>query len=162
NGAGPPSLPSNQVIPTTVPNAPRTPTVLAQNTRIRVSFAKTATGGLPITGYHVRCTSSNGGTARSNYGHGSPITVGSLTNGKTSACRVRPSNANGSRAASPASPRVIPFTRGSRLFSGDGGVFTFGETRYFGSAKGKTSSLFIAMVATPDNNGYWLAAQNGA
>ena len=43
-----------------------------------------------------------------------------------------------------------------------GGVFAFGDARFYGSAKAGTAGLPIAaMAATPDGGGYWLADADG-
>ena len=64
--------------------------------RVAVSFATPATtGGSPITGYEVSCTSTNGGTSGSNSRITSPITVSGLTNLKTYVCTVTASNGSG-------------------------------------------------------------------
>ena len=49
------------------------------------------------------------------------------------------------------------------LAAKDGGVFTYGDAGFFGSAAGMNlSSPIVAMAQTPDRQGYWLVAANGA
>ena len=43
-----------------------------------------------------------------------------------------------------------------------GGVFNFGNARFFGSVNAATAGLpIVAMAATPDGGGYWLADADG-
>src|SRR4029077_5179875 len=67
-------------------------------------------GGSAVTGYTATCTSSDSGTPGTHSGTTSPITVGSLTNGKTYTCTVTATNAAGSGAPSAASNAVVPAT----------------------------------------------------
>ncbi len=97
NGNGSASPVSASAIPKTVPSAPAKPGVAATDSQISVTFTGPADGGSPITGYTANCTSSNGGTAGNNTGASSPITVGSLDNGKTYTCTVTATNAQRKR-----------------------------------------------------------------
>jgi hypothetical protein len=162
NGNGAPSPPSASVRPSTVPSAPVRPGVIAGNAKITVVFSTPRNGGSAINVFRATCISSNGGVTRAAASTHSPIVVSALTNGRTYSCRAQAHNVDGWGANSAASVSVIPFTRGFRLFAGDGGVFTFGEARYYGGAVGRTTSRFVAMAPTPDNGGYWLAASSGA
>ena len=48
------------------------------------------------------------------------------------------------------------------LFGSDGGVFTFGDAGFFGSAGSlRLSKPIVGMAATPDGKGYWLVASDG-
>jgi hypothetical protein len=48
------------------------------------------------------------------------------------------------------------------LLGGDGGVFSFGEARFFGSTGGtRLNQPAVSMAATPDGRGYWFAAADG-
>ncbi len=52
--------------------------------------------------------------------------------------------------------------RGYWLVASDGGVFTFGDARYFGSMGGKPlAAPVVGIAAAPDGNGYWLGASDG-
>jgi len=167
NGAGAASPASAAVIPSTVPGAPAAPGVSAGNALITATFKNPPSGGKTITGYRLTCSSSNGGRTRAATGAKSPITVASLTNGKSYTCRVSASNANGAGPASlPSRPVVpvapVPLAHGYRLFSGDGGVFTFGSAGYYGAGTSLVHALVICMMPTSDNRGYWLGSADGA
>jgi hypothetical protein len=44
----------------------------------------------------------------------------------------------------------------------DGGVFAFGDARYFGSTGAiKLAHPVVSMAGTPDGRGYWLVASDG-
>ncbi len=45
----------------------------------------------------------------------------------------------------------------------DGGVFSFGDAHFYGSAADlRLGQPFVGMAATPDGGGYWLVARTGA
>ena len=50
--------------------------------------------------------------------------------------------------------------RGYWLVAADGGVFTFGDARFFGSAAssqaGGPPATYVAMASAPRGDGYWL------
>ncbi|MGH9163998.1 MAG: superoxide dismutase family protein, partial [Acidimicrobiales bacterium] len=51
---------------------------------------------------------------------------------------------------------------GYRLVAGDGGVFAFGDARFFGSTGAiRLNQPMVAMAATPSGQGYWLVAGDG-
>ncbi len=55
-----------------------------------------------------------------------------------------------------------PTGRGYWLAASDGGIFSFGDAVFFGSAGAITLNRSIAgMVATSTGAGYWLVAQDG-
>ena len=43
----------------------------------------------------------------------------------------------------------------------DGGIFSFGDARFFGSIGGKGVGDIVAVSSTPAGNGYWLTGANG-
>src|SRR2546421_2342849 len=48
------------------------------------------------------------------------------------------------------------------LFASDGGVFSFGGAKFFGSTGGVTlNKPIVAVAATPTGRGYWLVASDG-
>ncbi len=57
---------------------------------------------------------------------------------------------------------ATPDGPGYWLVAADGGVFSFGDARFFGSAGGITlNQPVVGMAATPDGPGYWLVAADG-
>jgi fibronectin type III domain protein len=77
--------------------------ITAGNRSVRVTFTKSGTTrGSKINNYRARCTSTDGGKARSHEGDKSPIKVGGLTAGKTYSCTVAAHNKVG--FGSPSSP----------------------------------------------------------
>ncbi|MGH9077478.1 MAG: hypothetical protein ACRDY0_08515, partial [Acidimicrobiales bacterium] len=51
---------------------------------------------------------------------------------------------------------------GYRLVASDGGIFTYGDASFFGSAGGAPLNRpVVGMAATPDGKGYWLVASDG-
>jgi subtilisin family serine protease len=51
---------------------------------------------------------------------------------------------------------------GYRLVASDGGIFSFGEARFLGSAGALTLARpIVGMAATPSGRGYWLVASDG-
>ena len=63
--------------------------------KLQVSFKPPGNNGAPITSYHARCVSSDGGKLGHLNGTRSPITVRDLTPGKTYACTVSATNSRG-------------------------------------------------------------------
>jgi CHAP domain len=57
---------------------------------------------------------------------------------------------------------ATPDGGGYWLASADGGVFAFGDARFYGSAGNLAlQAPIVAMATTPDGGGYWLAALDG-
>jgi Calx-beta domain/Fibronectin type III domain len=115
-GTGPASAASKTVIPGTPPGAPRAVHAVSGSTKTKtgpltVTFsAPVSNGGLPIARYTARCTSSNGGATRTGTHSGAaaaPITVASVTTGKTYTCSVMAANGVGSGPASAPSASVV-------------------------------------------------------
>ncbi len=72
----------------------------------------------------------------------------------------------GSNAVNLAKPIVgmaaTPDGRGYWEVASDGGVFTFGDAGFFGSAGAlPLAKPIVGMAATPDGGGYWLVASDG-
>jgi hypothetical protein len=60
----------------------------------------------------------------------------------------------------PAPPPTSP--SGYCLVASDGGIFSFGDAGYFGSAGSKhLNEPIVGMAPTPDGKGYWLVASDG-
>ena len=98
-----------------VPGAPSVVSVTPSLKQIAVAYAAPVSdGGAPITGYTAKCTSSDGGVAKSVLGTVSPILVTNLTNSKTYTCTVVAKNAVGSGPASaPSSAVMLPVVPGA-------------------------------------------------
>jgi hypothetical protein len=106
-GTGPPSAPSNVVVPATVPGAPTIGIAVGGNAQATVSFTPPASdGGSAITYYTV--TSSPGGQIA--VGSASPITITGLNNGTAYTFTVTASNAMGTGPPSAPSNSVTPAT----------------------------------------------------
>ena len=57
---------------------------------------------------------------------------------------------------------ATPDGRGYWLVAADGGIFAFGNARFYGSTGGAASEPpIVGMAATPDGRGYWLVASDG-
>ena len=56
-----------------------------------------------------------------------------------------------------------PSGNGYWQVASDGGVFSYGDARFFGSVPGLGSKILniIGMVRTPDGGGYWLVGSDG-
>ncbi len=61
--------------------------------------------------------------------------------------------------------QVVPpltITRGYWLVAGDGGVFSYGDARFYGSTGNQTlTKPVVGMAAAPDGAGYWLVTADG-
>jgi titin len=104
------SDPSDDFIAAAVPRPPSLTTLTLGSNSVTVAFRSTADASNPISSYTVTCTSSNGGTTQNNTGASSPITVGSLTNGKSYTCRAVATNDLGDSAPSPISRVIVAAT----------------------------------------------------
>jgi parallel beta-helix repeat protein len=94
-GFGPPSAMSPAMI-AGAPGQPGVPTVVKPASgSLKNTFAAPMNNGAPITSYSVTCASSNGGVTRTKTGPASPITVTTLTPGKSYVCRVSATNSRG-------------------------------------------------------------------
>jgi endoglucanase len=57
---------------------------------------------------------------------------------------------------------ATPDGAGHWLVASDGGVFTFGDARFYGSTGGsRLNRAIVGMAASPDGGGYWLVASDG-
>ena len=55
-----------------------------------------------------------------------------------------------------------PTGHGYWLVASDGGIFTYGDASFQGSAGGLAlNKPIVGMAATPDGGGYWLVASDG-
>jgi len=88
------------------------------------------------------------------------------TYGVDRAGRVRTVNGGVGLARSYTSHAVgiarTPTGRGAWVTAADGGVFSIGDARFFGSMGGKRlNQPIVGIGATPTGNGYWLVARDG-
>ena len=57
---------------------------------------------------------------------------------------------------------ATPTGHGYWLVASDGGIFSFGDAKFFGSTGAiKLNKPIVGMAATPTGNGYWLVASDG-
>jgi len=57
---------------------------------------------------------------------------------------------------------TTPSGNGYWLVATDGGLFAFGDARFFGSTGGiSLNKPIVGMSTTPSGNGYWLVATDG-
>ncbi len=55
-----------------------------------------------------------------------------------------------------------PTQRGYWFVASDGGIFSYGDAKFFGSMGGKhLNAPIVGMAATPDGKGYWFVASDG-
>ena len=65
-------------------------------------------------------------------------------------------------AGLPGPPTPAPTAPGYWLTAADGGIFTFGDATFWGSAGAlPLTRPVVGMAATPDRRGYWLVASDG-
>jgi hypothetical protein len=66
-------------------------------------------------------------------------------------------------APGPSHPSMPRFsTTGYWLVASDGGVFSFGDAHFFGSAGGSfIGTAFVGIVATSTSHGYWIPNEAG-
>ncbi|HWS46375.1 MAG TPA: fibronectin type III domain-containing protein [Acidimicrobiia bacterium] len=91
-GTGNPSSDSAPFVAATRPDPPVITDLTRGRNAATISFDAPWDGSAAITAYTVTCTSSDGGTTRTNRGTSSPITVASLSNSFTYSCTVRAAN----------------------------------------------------------------------
>jgi hypothetical protein len=105
-GYGPPSAQSPAMI-AGAPGQPGTPTaVKVASGSLKNTFAAPMNNGAPITSFSVTCISTNGGVTKSKTGTASPITVATLSAGKSYQCRVNATNSRGTGPLSDPSAAV--------------------------------------------------------
>jgi hypothetical protein len=57
---------------------------------------------------------------------------------------------------------ATPGGAGYWLVASDGGIFSFGDAAYFGSAGGRPlNAAVVGIDHTADGNGYWMVARDG-
>jgi hypothetical protein len=65
-------------------------------------------------------------------------------------------------ASPPPAPTATPNRHGYWLVGSDGGVFAFGDAKFYGSTGGMTlAQPIVGLASRPDGGGYWLVASDG-
>jgi len=101
HGESDPSNVTETATPFTLPGAPTVTSSSSDTSSVTAWFnAPASNGGYAISTYQLYCYSTNGGTSRSVDGSSSPLTVGSLTEGKNYICYVSAYTAAGWGATS--------------------------------------------------------------
>ena len=101
------SSPQTGAMTVGAPGVPGQPTIVrVAPGSLKATFAAPMNNGASITSFTVTCISSNGGVTKSKSGAASPITVVSLTPGKTYTCTVTATNSRGTGPKSTASAPV--------------------------------------------------------
>jgi len=113
-------------------------------------LARAAIGGSPAGGIRVNRSADWAGSAAS----AASAAAGPGSQGSTGSTGARGGSSGGGSG-----PQVGP---GYQLAAADGGVFSFGNSRYAGSM-GATplAAPVMALADTPDGNGYWEVAADG-
>jgi titin len=146
-GDGAPSTASAPFVAATAPDAPTLTGVTRGQNSVDVAFTANGDEGDPITGFTATCTSSNGGTTKSASGATSPITVGSLSNGKTYSCTVAATNSFGNSFDSNASSNFTAATVPAAPTIGAKSLISNGVSVGF-SANGNGSDAITSFTAT--------------
>jgi hypothetical protein len=128
--------------------------------------------GSPPSSYTV--TATPGGATATVGGTADRATVGGLTPGTSYTFAVTAATPGGTGPPSPPSnavvaPGPVPSPApapggptGYTMVASDGGIFTFGTDKFYGSTGGwSLSSPVVAMALTADGKGYWLTTALG-
>lgn len=108
----------------TAPGAPTLGSVTAGNGSVTVAFtAPSSVGSSPITVYSATATPVGGGTAKTETGIGSPLTVTGLTNGTAYTVNVAATNAVGTGPMSTPSAAITPGVQDLKLTLKRSGTF---------------------------------------
>ena len=157
-GTGAASVPSDAVIPTSVPAPPILRTAQPRDGAAIVVFSPVGRSGAVITGFVAACTSSDGGAPGLVSGPASPITVPGLSNGKIYTCSVLARNEVGASDTSPTSRAFIVGTPGTPTITHVVSGRVFGTTAPLivtfnpGPANGSAISAYTA-TCTPLGSG---------
>jgi hypothetical protein len=101
---------------------------------------------LDYASWTVGCTNYSCGGARKLYV--TPISFGPATSGGISEPAVDVTD--------------VPGGGGYWLSASDGGIFSFGKAKFYGSTGGiHLNAPIVGMASTPDGGGYWMAASDG-
>ena len=174
----PPSIPSTT--PPTIPTKAIPPynlTVESGNGSITLDWsASTQPTGVTVVGYDLFVATSIGGLQTANPKFLAPnlqsTTVEPVSAGQTYFFALTTISNVGSSTLSEV---VSVFVSGSNISSpstlngkgywlvaSDGGVFSFGDSNFYGSTGGITlNKPIVGITSTPDGKGYWLVASDG-
>ncbi len=148
--------------PTGVSTTPSTATAATVTWTAPTFTGADSSGSLPVTGYTVvpnpPCASCTGLSAGAS---ATSTTVGGLTAGQSYTFTVYASNAAGPGVSSVPSSGLSP-TSGYWTVASDGGIFNYGNAKFYGSTGAMTlNKPVVGMAATHDGGGYWLVASDG-
>ncbi len=122
--------------------------------------------GSPPTGYTV--TTLPQGTSVTVPGNDLSAEISGLAPGQAYTFTVAAANAGETGPPSAPSDQVTPApppsprATGYDLVASDGGIFSFGAARFYGSTGSITlNQPIVGMAATPTGGGYWLVASDG-
>ncbi len=91
----------------------------------------------------------------------SVTTTGGMVNAAAAVAAVAPNPGNPISGAAGTAGASAP-SDGYRFVARDGGIFTFGNAGFYGSAGGeRLNSPIVAIATTPDRSGYWLVGADG-
>ncbi len=122
----------------------------SSHTRRRVSSYEIGGQAAPCRAVGFRHRHGPGGSRRCRFGVGKPVVLGNSATRALPASAVLASSVCGSASG------------GYYEVAADGGVFTFGGARFFGSMAGRhLNSPIVGIIPTPDDGGYWLVAADG-
>ncbi|HZE15541.1 MAG TPA: IPT/TIG domain-containing protein, partial [Mycobacterium sp.] len=131
-----------------------------------------AAGGTTVTvsgtGLYGATAVNFGATPATSFKVDTPSQVTAVAPAGTGTVDVTVTTAGGTSAVSSADrfrylPAVAPTSKpGYWLAAQDGGVFAFGDARFYGGLSGVAlGGPIVGMAASPDGRGYWLVAQDG-
>ncbi|MHB8288422.1 MAG: fibronectin type III domain-containing protein, partial [Acidimicrobiales bacterium] len=185
DGSGAASGWSNTIAQSSVPEAPPAPSAQAGNSQVLLNWVVPGNNGDPITSFTL--SAFVGGTLRSSVvldvatpdaslsgepgAHDSAVFAG-LVNGTSYTFSIVANNGNGpgdpsaqSAAVTPAANPPPGATEGAPGYwevAADGGLFAFGDAKFYGSMGGKPlNAPIVGFAATPDGKGYWEVAADG-
>ena len=159
-GPGVRSNPTAAVTPMTVPSAPLDVRIQVTNNNVTVLWKPPAsTGGSPILRYTIEIPAT--GASVDVPPAVTSFDFTSLSQGTNYMVVVVAVNSVGPGA--PSAPSAFGTDpHGYWLAGADGGVFSFGDARFFGSAGNiHLSAPIVSMASTATGHGYWLAGADG-
>ncbi|MBV9660138.1 MAG: fibronectin type III domain-containing protein [Acidimicrobiales bacterium] len=170
-GSGPASASATATPGVPVPGAPTGLTATPGDTTVNLGWAAPTTGGAPsdyVVNEYVGSTVSGSPTVIDTHSTNLGTMVNGLTDGQAYTFTVTATNGGGSGPASasatatPQGPPPPAATQGFWLFAADGGVFSFGTAKFYGSLGAvHLVQPIVAAAATPDGQGYRLAGGDG-